>query len=69
AQAFGGHGLAPTCAAGELVAAAIADGDPGWQAFSEFGLASAGKPFGFAAAQGSYWWQELRDALKTRLEA
>lgn len=69
AQAFGGHGLAPTCAAGELVAAAIAENDPGWQAFSEFGLASAGKPFGFAAAQGSYWWQELRDALKTRLEA
>ncbi|TAL72954.1 MAG: FAD-binding oxidoreductase [Rhodanobacter sp.] len=69
AQAFGGHGLAPTCAAGELVAAAIADGDTGWQQFNDFGLVSAGKPFGFAAAQASYWWQELRDALKTRLEA
>lgn len=68
AQAFGGHGLAPTCAAGELVAAAIAEGDPGWQVFSDFGLVPAGKPFGFAAAQCSYWWQEMRDGLKARLE-
>lgn len=68
AQAFGGHGLAPTCAAGELLAAAIAEGDPGWQAFAGFDLVSAGKPLGYAAAQCGYWWQELRDALKTRLE-
>ncbi|WP_329743249.1 FAD-binding oxidoreductase [Dyella sp. A6] len=68
AQAFGGHGLAPTCAAGELLAAAIAEDDPAWRQFADYGLVSAGKPLGFLAAQASYWWQESRDWLKTRLE-
>lgn len=68
AQAFGGHGLAPTCAAGELLAAAIAEGDEGWKQFADYGLASTHKPLGFLAAQASYWWQESSDWLKTRLE-
>jgi gamma-glutamylputrescine oxidase len=68
AQAFGGHGLAPTCAAGELLAAAIAEGDDGWKQFADYGLAGAHKPLGFLAAQVSYWWQEGNDWLKTRLE-
>ena len=68
AQAFGGHGLAPTCAAGELLAAAIAEGDEGWRQFADYGLASVHKPFGLLAAQCSYWWQQARDGLKTRLE-
>ena len=68
AQAFGGHGLAPTCAAGELLAAAIAGGDDGWKRFADYGLGNTHRPFGYFAAQASYWWQQGRDCLKTRLE-
>jgi gamma-glutamylputrescine oxidase len=68
AQAFGGHGLAPTCAAGELLAAAIADGDDGWKQFADYGLTSTHRPFGYLGAQASYWWQQGRDWLKTELE-
>jgi gamma-glutamylputrescine oxidase len=68
AQAFGGHGLAPTCAAGELLAAAIAEGDESWRQFADYGLARTYKPFGFIGAQTSYWWQEFNDWFKTSLE-
>ncbi len=68
AQAFGGHGLAPTCAAGELVAAAIAEGDDRWKQFADYGLDNAFRPFGYAGAQAHYWWQQGNDWLKTRLE-
>ncbi|MEO5828940.1 MAG: FAD-binding oxidoreductase [Rhodanobacter sp.] len=68
AQAFGGHGLAPTCAAGELLAAAIAEGDDGWKQFADYGLDSTHRPLGYLAAQASYWWQQSHDYLKTRLE-
>lgn len=64
AQAFGGHGVAPTTAAGELLAAALAEGDTGWMTLSRYGLTSAFKPAGFAAAQASYWWTQARDGLK-----
>lgn len=68
AQAFGGHGVAPTTFAGELLAAAIADGDERWREFADFGLVSAWKPAGFAAAQLGYWWAEARDAWKDARE-
>ncbi|MEO7050343.1 MAG: FAD-binding oxidoreductase [Rhodanobacter sp.] len=68
AQAFGGHGLAPTCVAGELLAAALAEGDDGWQRFSGYGLDSTRRPLGYLAAQASYWWQQSRDCLKARME-
>ncbi|RDS79552.1 FAD-binding oxidoreductase [Dyella monticola] len=68
AQAFGGHGMAPTCVAGELLAAAIAEGDDGWKQFAGYGLAGAYKPVGLLAAQASYWWQEFNDWFKTSLE-
>ena len=68
AQAFGGHGLAPTCAAGELLAAAIAGGDDRWKQFADYGLSSTHRPFGYLGAQTTYWWQQGRDWLKTRLE-
>jgi gamma-glutamylputrescine oxidase len=64
AQAFGGHGVAPTTVAGELLAAAIAQDDSAWKSFGDFGLDSAHRPLGFAAAQASYWWYQLRDAWK-----
>lgn len=70
AQAFGGHGVAPTTFAGELLAAAIADGDARWKALAcSYGVSSAMKPAGFVAAQLSYWWAEAKDALKAASEA
>lgn len=64
AQAFGGHGVAPTTFAGELLASAIAHGDPRWREMSDYGLVSALKPAGFLGAQLSYWWYQARDAWK-----
>lgn len=64
AQAFGGHGLAPTLVAGELLAAAIAVGDDGWQEFSRFGLSRTYGPFGKWAAQLSYSWLQFKDRLR-----
>jgi gamma-glutamylputrescine oxidase len=64
AQAFGGHGVAPTTLAGEVLAAAIAEGDPRWREFSRYGLASALKPAGFVGAQLTYSWYQARDAWK-----
>lgn len=68
AQAFGGHGVAPTTFAGELLASAIVDGDPRWRELRDYGLVSAMKPAGFAGAQLSYWWAEFKDAWKDRVE-
>jgi gamma-glutamylputrescine oxidase len=64
AQAFGGHGVAPTTFAGELLASAIADDDRRWQEFSDYGLVSALKPAGFVGAQLSYWALQAQDAWK-----
>ena len=63
-QGFGGHGFATTTAAGEVLAAAIAEGDPAIDDYAPFGLASARKPLGFLGAQATYWWLEARDAIK-----
>ncbi|WP_036112973.1 MULTISPECIES: NAD(P)/FAD-dependent oxidoreductase [Luteibacter] len=68
AQAFGGHGLAPTCAAGEALADAIAGGDTSLAAYADFGLDPVHRPFGYLAAQGTYWNHEFRDWFKSRLE-
>ncbi|QSX77733.1 NAD(P)/FAD-dependent oxidoreductase [Agrilutibacter solisilvae] len=68
AQAFGGHGVAPTTFAGEVLASAIAQGDTRWREFADFGLVSALKPAGFLGAQLSYWWAEARDAWKAARE-
>lgn len=68
-QAFGGHGVAPTTFAGEVLAAAIADGDTRWRDFEHYGLVSALKPAGFVGAQLSYWWAEGRDVWKSWAES
>jgi glycine/D-amino acid oxidase-like deaminating enzyme len=68
AQAFGGHGVAPTCAAGDLLASAIAEGDDRWKQFADYGLARTYRPFGYLGAQASYWWEQGKDWFKTRLE-
>lgn len=67
-QAFGGHGTAPTCAAGELLAAAIAHADDAWRDFARFGLQPAWRPFGYLAAQAQYWGLEARDRWKSMVE-
>jgi len=64
AQAFGGHGVAPTTFAGETLAAAIAEDDGRWREFADYGLVSAMKPAGFIAAQLTYWWLQVRDGLR-----
>lgn len=64
AQAFGGHGVAPTTLAGEVIAAAIAEDDPRWRQFAGYGVVSAFKPAGFVAAQLSYSWHQFKDACK-----
>ena len=68
AQAFGGHGVAPTTFAGEVIASAIAQGDRRWREFAPYGLVSAMKPAGFLGAQVSYWWAEAKDAWKARMD-
>lgn len=67
-QAFGGHGVAPTTAAGELLAAAIAEDDPGWRILERYGLTPAFKPAGFVAAQLGYWWAQAKDDWRDRWE-
>jgi gamma-glutamylputrescine oxidase len=67
-QAFGGHGTAPTCAAGELLASAIAQGDQGWKAFNRYGLQDVFRPFGYLGAQVNYWWLQAKDRWKAMLE-
>ncbi len=67
-QGFGGHGVAPTTFAGEVLAAAIAEGDSRWREFADYGLVSALKPAGFVGAQLGYWWLQAKDAWKARWE-
>ena len=67
-QAFGGHGTAPTCAAGELLASAIAQGDDGWREFGRFGLQNTWRPLGYLGAQAQYWWLQAKDRWKAMLE-
>jgi gamma-glutamylputrescine oxidase len=64
AQAFGGHGVAPTTHAGEVIASAIAENDTRWKDFAYYGVQSALKPAGFAGAQLTYWWLQFKDAWK-----
>jgi glycine/D-amino acid oxidase-like deaminating enzyme len=61
---FGGHGVAPTTLAGELLAAGIAGDLAGLDRFAQWGLAHTGGSAGLAAAQLTYWYYELRDWLR-----
>jgi glycine/D-amino acid oxidase-like deaminating enzyme len=61
---FGGHGVAPTTLAGELLAGAIQGDLAGLDDFSRWGLAPTGGPAGLMAAQFAYWYYELRDWLR-----
>ncbi|WP_374660164.1 NAD(P)/FAD-dependent oxidoreductase [Inhella sp.] len=63
AQAFGGHGVAPTTLAGEWLAEAMQGTDLP-QALQRYGLSSVFGAAGLLAAQARYSWAELRDTLK-----
>ena len=63
ALGFGGHGVGPTTAAGELVADAIAAGTPIPPGFARYGLPRVWGAAGMAAAQMTYNWAELKDWL------
>lgn len=66
AQAFGGHGLAPTCVAGETLAAAIADNCTEYQDLACFGLAPTYGAVGKLAAQLNYTWLQWQDKWRAR---
>lgn len=64
-QSFGGHGVAPTTAGGEIIASALVEGDERYREFADFGLDRTFGPAGLAAAQLSYWYYEFRDWLRS----
>lgn len=61
---FGGRGLNNTAMAGQLLAAAIADGDDTYRRFAPFGTPWAGGVVGLLAAQATYWSYQARDAWR-----
>lgn len=67
AQAFGGHGVAPTTVAGEWLADAISGRVDLPASLRRYGLTPVFGLAGLLAAQASYSWAELRDALRERL--
>jgi gamma-glutamylputrescine oxidase len=64
AQAFGGHGIAPTCVAGEALADAIALGEQRYQQLAPFGLSRTYGVLGLVGAQCKYWWLQGQDAWR-----
>lgn len=63
---FGGHGVAPTTAAGEMLADAIALKEPLPQGFERYGLPRTFRPAGLLAAQARYSWMQMKDAWRER---
>ena len=61
---FGGHGVAPTTLAGEVLAAAIMGEGGELARFAQWGLPSTGGPAGLLGAQMAYWYYELRDWMR-----
>ena len=64
ALGFGGHGVGPTTAAGELIADAIAAGAPIPAGFADYGLDRVWGGAGMLAAQARYNWAEFKDWLR-----
>jgi len=63
ALAFGGHGMAPTTLAGEVLAEAMTGDDSRLRAFDSYGPSWAGGPLGRAAIQAVYWSKQMRDGM------
>ena len=64
ALGFGGHGVGPTTAAGELIADAITGGSPIPAGFARYGLPRVWGAAGKLAAQATYNWYEFKDWLR-----
>jgi gamma-glutamylputrescine oxidase len=64
ALGFGGHGVGPTTAAGELIADAIVAGTPIPAGFANYGLQRVWGGAGMLAAQTKYNWFEFKDWLR-----
>lgn len=64
AMGFGGHGVAPTTLAGEVVAQAIARQQPLPDGLDQYGLPPSFGKLGLMAAQCAYWYYELRDWMR-----
>lgn len=61
---FGGHGVAPTTLAGEVLARSLLGESSDLQRFAPWGLPATGGRAGLLAAQLTYWYYALRDWLK-----
>lgn len=68
AQAFGGHGLAPTTVAGEVLAAALHGDESGLAEFAPFGLSRTFGRAGLLAAQAQYSALQSLDRSRSKLE-
>jgi gamma-glutamylputrescine oxidase len=66
ATGFGGHGMATTTLAGELIGGALAEGDTRYRLLEPFGLPWAGGVLGQIAAQTVYWWHAANEARRER---
>jgi gamma-glutamylputrescine oxidase len=66
AMGFGGHGVAPTTLAGEVLAQALTGEAPIPRGLASYGLAPTFGVVGKLAAQATYWWMQGRDALRER---
>jgi gamma-glutamylputrescine oxidase len=64
AMGFGGHGVAPTTLAGEVLARCISEQAPVPEGFARYGLPPTHGMLGLAAAQATYWALQLRDWLR-----
>lgn len=65
-QGYGGHGVATTTVGGELIAAAIAEGDARWRDFLPYAPRPVYGALGLLAAELRYGWLMLRDWLRER---
>lgn len=66
ALAFGGHGMATTTLAGEVMAEAILGDERRLSEFERWSPVWAGGPFGRIVGQGIYWHAQLRDFWRDR---
>lgn len=67
ATGFGGHGVGPTTAAGEILAGAISGRSQDYRLFQPWGLPWNGGIFGPTGAQFSYWWYQAKDWLRDKV--
>ncbi len=65
--AFGGHGMATTTLAGEVLAEAMTGNADRLNAFGRWAPDWAGGWLGRGAVQCKYWWLQARDAVRDRI--